>query len=142
MPNADSPSVIMVALPAKVKDFLARPEPVKMLVTSDTTGQPRGIVCGSIFVPDDETLAVGEVFMNVTKRNLETNPKAAVTVAFGGEAYNISVSVKERLEDGDLLNVLNEKLSKINLHARAVWTFKVEAVFDEGINPNAGKLIS
>ena len=132
----------MVALPAKVRDFVSRPEPVKMLITSDSNGQPRGIVCGSIFVKDEETLAIGEVFMNITRSNLEANPKAAITVAFGGEAYNISVSVKERLEDGDLLNVLNEKLSKINLHARAVWTFKVEAVFDEGINPNAGKLIS
>ncbi len=132
----------MTALPAKVKDFLNRPEPVKMLVTADSSGQPRGIVCGSIFVPDDETLAIGEVFMNTTKNNLEMNPKAAVTVAFGGEAYNISVSVIARHTEGDLLNVMNERLSKVNLKARAVWTFMVEAVFDEGINPNAGKLIS
>ena len=132
----------MVALPAKVSDFLNRPEPVKMLVTADPTGQPRGIVCGSIFVPDEETLAVGEVFMNVTKSNLESNPKAAVTVAFGGEAYNISVSVIERSTDEDLLNALNEKLSKVNLKARAVWKFNVEAVLDEGITPNAGKLIA
>ena len=132
----------MVALPAKVKDFLSRPEPVKMLITADQTGQPRGIVCGSIFVPDDETLAIGEVFMNITKGNLLSNPKAAVTVAFAAEAYNINVTVIERSEEGELLNVLNEKLSKINLNAQAVWTFRVESVYDEGINPNAGKLIS
>ena len=132
----------MVALPAKVSDFLNRPEPVKMLVTADPTGQPRGIVCGSIFLLDEETLAIGEVFMNITKKNLESNPKAAVTVAFGGEAYNISVSVIERSTDEDLLNALNEKLSKVNLKARAVWKFNVEAVFDEGITPNAGKLIA
>ena len=132
----------MVALPAKVRDFLGRPEPVKMLVTADGSGQPRGIVCGSIFIPDEETLAVGEVFMNITKSNLENNPKAAVTVAFGPEAYNINVSVKERVEDGQLLDNLNERLSKISLRAKAVWLFKVEAVYDEGINPNAGKLIS
>ncbi len=132
----------MVALPAKVRDFLNRPEPVKMLVTANSEGQPRGIVCGSIFVPDEETLAVGEVFMNVTKSNLESNPKAAVTVAFGGEAYNINVSVASRVEEGELLDNLNERLSKINLRAKAVWLFKVEAVYDEGINPNAGKLIS
>ena len=132
----------MVTLPAKVSDFLSRPEPVKMLVTSDASGQPRGIVCGSIFIVDEETLAIGEVFMNVTKGNLESNPKAAVTVAFGGEAYNINVSVVERSTEGDLLNALNERLSKMNLKARAVWVFRVEAVFDEGINPNAGKLIA
>ena len=96
----------------------------------------------SIFILDDETLAVGEVFMKVTKENLQTNPKAAVTVAFGAEAYNISVSVVERSTEGDLLHALNEKLSKVNLEARAVWVFRVEAVYDEGINPNAGKLIS
>ena len=132
----------MVALPAKVRDFLSRPEPVKMLITADTNGQPRGIVCGSIFVPDEETLAVGEVFMNVTRGNLESNPKAAVTVAFGGEAYNINVSVISRSEEGQLLDNLNDRLSKINLHAKAVWLFRVESVFDEGINPNAGKQIS
>ena len=132
----------MVVLPAKVRDFVCRPEPVKMLITSDSNGQPRGIVCGSIFVKDEETLAIGEVFMNVTKSNLESNPKAAVTVAFGGEAYNINVSVASRVEEGELLDNLNERLSKINLRAKAVWLFKVEAVYDEGINPNAGKLIS
>lgn len=132
----------MVALPAKVRDFLSRPEPVKILVTADPSGQPRGIVCGSIFVPDEETLAIGEVFMNVTKSNLERNPKAAVAVGLGGEAYNINVTVIARQEEGELLNVLNDRLSKINLQAKAVWTFRVESVFDEGINPNAGKLIS
>ena len=132
----------MVALPAKVRDFLSRPEPVKMLITSDPSGQPRGIVCGSIFVPDDETLAIGEVFMNVTKGNLERNPKAAVALGFGGEAYNTNVTVIDRQEEGDLLNVLNDRLSKINLEAKAVWRFRVEAVYDEGINPNAGKQIS
>lgn len=132
----------MTALPAKVKDFLKRPEPVKVLVTADATGQPRGIVCGSIVVPDDETLAVGEVFMNTTKGNLESNPKAAVAVVFGAEAYNINVSVIGRYEEGEILDTMNERLSKVNLHARAVWTFRVESVYDEGINPNAGKLIS
>ncbi len=132
----------MTALPAKVKDFLNRPEPVKMLVTADAAGQPRGIVCGSIIVPDDETLAIGEVFMNTTRSNLESNPKAAVTVMFGAEAYNINVSVIGRSEEGDALNLINERLAKVNLRAKAVWTFRVESVFDEGINPNAGKLIS
>ena len=113
-----------------------------MLVTADSTGQPRGIVCGSIFIPDDETLAIGEVFMNVTKGNLLSNPKAAITVAYGGEAYNINVTVIERSEGCEMLDLLNEKLSKMNMQAKAVWTFRVEAVFDEGINPNAGKLIS
>jgi len=132
----------MVALPAKVRDFVSRPEPVKMLITSDSNGQPRGIVCGSIFVKDEETLAIGEVFMNVTRSNLEANPKAAITVTFGGEAYNINVTVKARVEEGRTLKALNERLSKINLNARAVWFFNVEAVFDEGINPNAGKQIA
>ena len=132
----------MTVLPAKVRDLLVRPESVKMLITADLSGQPRGIVCGSIFVPDEETLAVGEVFMNVTKGNLENNHKAAVTVALGGEAYNINVSVIARSEEGELLNALNDKLSKMNLKAKAVWTFRVESVYDEGINPNAGKLIS
>ena len=135
-------SEIMTALPAKVRDFLGRPEPVKMLDTADANGQPRGIVCGSIFVPDEETLAIGEVFMNVTKSNLESNPKAAITVAFGPEAYNINVSVISRSEEGEMLDALNGRLSKINLSAKAVWLFRVESVFDEGINPNAGKLIS
>ena len=132
----------MTALPAKVRDLISRPEPVKILVTADRSGQPRGIVCGSIFIPDDETLAVGEVFMNTTKRNLEENPKAAVTVVLGGEAYNINLTVIERLEEGDLLDAINDKLSRVNLKARAVWTFDVVSVFDEGIGANAGKQIA
>lgn len=132
----------MTALPAKVRDFLSRPEPVKILVTSDASGQPRGIVCGSILVPDEGTVAIGEVFMNTTRSNLEVNPKAAVSVALGGEAYNINLTVIGRYEEDDALNVINDRLAKVNLKAKAVWKFRVESVFDEGINPNAGKQIS
>lgn len=132
----------MVELPAKVKDFLVRPGPVKMLVTADASGQPRGIVCGSIFVPKDDIIAVGEVMMVTTKKNLSENYKVAITAAEGAEAYCIYAQVAGRVDGGPLLEGLNEKLSKVNLKAAAVWTFSVNAVFDESAGPGAGRRIA
>lgn len=132
----------MVELPARIKDMLGRPETVKVLTTTGSDGQPHGIICGSIFVLDAETLAVGEVYLMRTKKNLSENPKAAIIATYGPEAYNIEVTATERVCEGPALDALNERLSKINLSARAFWKFRVEAVYDEGLVAHAGKQVA
>ena len=55
-----------MAMPAVVKDMFSRRDTTKILVTADAEGQPHAIVCGSTFVVDDNTIAVGEVLMTTT----------------------------------------------------------------------------
>ncbi len=129
-------------LPANVKELFSRPDTVKVLTTASKDGQPHAIVCGSIFVIDDSTLAVGEILMNTAKANMAENKKVALEVVAGKEAYEARCEVAGRLDSGPVLDALNGNLAKINLKANAVWTFTVKEVYDESAGPGAGKKIA
>lgn len=132
----------MVALPANVIDMLKRPESTKVLVTASSSGQPHAIICGSFFLLDDSTIAVGEVMMYTSKKNMEENKKVTILVASGMEAFDINAVVGERITSGPVLDGLNSNMEKLHLHANAVWTFKVDSVFCESAGPSAGKKIA
>ncbi|MFA6710085.1 MAG: pyridoxamine 5'-phosphate oxidase family protein [Candidatus Methanomethylophilaceae archaeon] len=132
----------MVAIPAKVVDLMNRPESVKILVTADAAGQPHAIVCGSFFMFDESTVAVGEVMMRVSAKNMSENKRVAILVTSGKEAFEVVATVGERMIDGPALTALNDKMEPMHLHANALWTFDATAVFDESAGPNAGKKIA
>ena len=129
-------------MPAVVKDMFSRPDTTKVLVTSDASGQPHGIVCGSIFVIDDNTLAVGEVLMKTTIANMTANGKIALEAISGPTAFEVRGKVLGRQESGPVLDNLNINLAKVNLKAKAVWLFSADEIYDESAGPNAGKRIA
>ena len=129
-------------MPAVVKDMFSRPDTTKVLVTANADGQPHGIVCGSIFVIDDNTLAVGEVLMKTTIANMTANGKIALEAISGPTAYEVRGKVLGRQESGPILDNLNINLAKVNLQAKAVWLFSADEVYDESAGPNAGKKIA
>lgn len=129
-------------MPAVVKDMFSRPDVTKVLVSASADGQPHAIVCGSIFVIDDNTLAVGEVLMKKTKINMDANAKVALEAISGPTAYEVVAKVAGRQDSGPVLDALNQNLAKVNLKASAVWLFAVEEVYDESAGPNAGKKLA
>lgn len=131
-----------MAMPAVVKDMFSRPDTTKVLVTASADGQPHAIVCGSIFVVDDNTLAVGEVLMNTTKTNMDANKKVSLETINGATAYEVRGKVLGRQDNGPVLESLNKKLEQRGLTANAVWLFSVDEVYDESAGPNAGKKIA
>ena len=131
-----------MAMPAVVKDMFSRRDTTKILVTADAEGQPHAIVCGSTFVVDDNTIAVGEVLMTTTKDNMLVNNKVALETIDGSIAYEVRCRVLGRQDNGPVLERLNKELSKVHLTAKAVWLFSVEAVYDESVGPNGGKKIA
>ncbi|MBR5999157.1 MAG: hypothetical protein IK043_01790 [Candidatus Methanomethylophilaceae archaeon] len=131
-----------MAMPAVVKDMFSRPDTTKVLVTADANGQPHAIVCGSTFVIDDNTLAVGEVLMATTKANMRVNNKVALEAISGPSAYEVRGKVIGCQDRGPVLDKLNLELSKVNLKAKAVWMFSVEEVYDESAGPRAGQKIA
>jgi len=131
-----------MAMPAVVKDMFSRRDTTKILVTADSDGQPHAIVCGSTFVVDDNTLAVGEVLMTTTKDNMNVNNKVALEVIDGATAYEVRATVVGRQDNGPVLEKLNKELSKVRLTAGAVWLFAVDSVYDESVGPNGGKRIA
>ena len=132
----------MVAIPANVADMIKRPDNVKVLSTSDASGQPHTIVCGSIFLLDEETLAVGEVLMRTTKKNLDENRKVCFLVTSAADAYIVDAIAKERITSGPILDGLNDRLSKMNLRAHAVWLFTATGVTVASASREAGKKVA
>lgn len=132
----------MVKIPKEVLDLLNQKETVKILVTADKEGQPHAIVCGSIGVLDENTVTAGEVFMKRSSKNMNENKKTAILITQGPKAYEMQTTVLGREDSGKNLESLNKALSAVNLKAKAVWKFKVDAVYDEGAGPNCGTKIA
>lgn len=132
----------MVTIPANVVDLMNRPESVKILVTANVMGQPHAIVCGSFFILNESTIAVGEVLMKVSAKNMAENKNVSILVTSGKDAFEVSATVGKRMTEGPVLAGLNDKMKAMHLHANAVWTFDAIAVFDESAGPNAGKRIA
>lgn len=132
----------MASIPANVIEKMNAQGTVKVLTTADKSGQPHAIVCGTIMSPAPDKMVVGEVLMHKSAANLAENPKAAFMIAAGMEAWEIDVKNPVRIAEGPQLEEMNKQLEAIHLHANAMWVFDVEAVYDQGANPNAGKQIA
>ena len=131
-----------MAIPKNVLDCFNSPQATKVLVTASKDGQPHAIVCGSIFVIDENTLAVGEILMKTAAANMKANDKVAIEVIAGKEAYEARGVVKGRAADGPVLEGLNKKLAAVHLKANAVWCFDIKEVYNECAGPDAGKKIA
>ena len=132
----------MADIPANVIEKMGTEGTVKTLVTASADGQPHAIVCGSIISPEPSKMIVGEILMHKSAQNLAENPKAAFMIAAGMEAWEIDVKNPVRIAEGPALDQMNAQLEAIHLHANALWMFDVDAVYDQGANPNAGKKIA
>lgn len=132
----------MVAIPANVLDLFKRPDSSKILITACKCGQPHAIVCGSIIAVDDETLAVGEVLMQRSKKYMDENKKVEILVNNGKDSYGVEAEVVGRETSGPLFDNMKANLAKFNLPTHAVWTFKAKAVYCESAGPDAGKKIA
>ena len=119
-------------------DLLKRPETHKVLSTVTPDGKPHSIICASLVVTDPSTIVVGEVYMFKTGVNLMNNRNVEFLVWSGANAYSIQATVKSRMEEGPEMEKMTKSLAKTNLVPVAVWEFKVDSAFDEGITAHAG----
>lgn len=124
-----------------VSNLFKDPESTKIVSTVSKDGEVHSIVAGSVMVVDDDTMAVAEVFMNTTSANLAGNNKVALLAIKGMESYLVNAVVEKRHTDGPFYEAVKEKFAAMNLPVRAIWTFKVEKIFNEGAGPEAGKQI-
>lgn len=133
----------MVAeIPKNVLDLISRPDSVKVLATACKCAIPHAIVCGSIISPEPSKVAVGEILMKVSSKNMRENDRVSILVTRGPEAYLIKTRVNGRVAEGPMLDEFNKNLEKMNLKAHAVWVFDVLEVFDESAGPNAGRKLA
>ncbi len=116
-------------------------ESTKVVSTVSDAGEIHSIVAGSVFVVDDNTLAVAEVFMNTTSKNLSENSKVAILAAKGMESYLVTGTVQKRHTEGMFYDAVMERFAALKMPIKAIWTFNVEKIYDESAGPNGGKQI-
>ncbi len=114
-------------------------ESTKIISTVAEDGEVHSIVAGSIIVVDDDTMAVAEVFMNTTSANLRANSKVALLAIKGMESYLVSATVQNRFTDGELFDKFSKMFESMKFKPKAVWTFSVDKIYDEGAGANSGK---
>lgn len=132
----------MTNIPANILEMLKAQTTVKVLVTATKDGKPHAIVAGSIGAPTADTMVVGEILMKRTSKNLSENPKAAFLITSGLNAYEIECTARARRETGPEIEAMNKELEAIKMQAAAVWIFSVDAVFEQGATPEAGKKLA
>ncbi|MDR1404006.1 MAG: pyridoxamine 5'-phosphate oxidase family protein [Candidatus Methanoplasma sp.] len=126
----------MVKIIPKVADMLIRPDTNKVMTTVSPEGEPHAIVCGSLLVSGEESIAVGKVYMYATCRNLRSNPVAEFLVWSGKDAYSVRAVLRSRIESGPLFDKMNHNLGKMKMKAVSVLEFDVLSIYDEGISPD------
>lgn len=113
----------------------------KVISTVSQEGEIHSIVAGSVMILSDDTMAAAEVIMNTTSENLKANNKVAILGVKGTESYLVNGTVQSRLTNGELFDTISKKFAEMNMHVKAVWTFSIDKIFDEGIGENSGKQI-
>ena len=131
----------MTALTPEIKEAI---EAIKVfpLATASKSGIPNVAPMGSVFLIDDETIWIGDNFMQKSLQNVLENPKAAIYVYGPGAkgSYQIKgdITVKTSGEEhAKMKAMIHEK--KPNLPAKSLLIFKITDVFECMPGADAGK---
>lgn len=131
----------MTALTPEIKEAI---EAIKVfpLATASKSGIPNVAPMGSVFLIDDETIWIGDNFMQKSLQNVLENPKAAIYVYGPGAkgCYQIKgdITVKTSGEEhAKMKAMIHEK--KPNLSAKSLLIFKITDVFECMPGADAGK---
>lgn len=134
----------MVSIPKAVQEFF--PGKMAWVATATRDGVPNATPKGSLKLLDDGHVVFADVFSLKTRRNLEENPKIAVTIVdtATGKGYQLK-GTAELVSSGALFDETSKQIkdSPKNLPpVRYVVKIAVDAVFDQSVGPEAGKQIA
>jgi predicted pyridoxine 5'-phosphate oxidase superfamily flavin-nucleotide-binding protein len=132
----------MAIIPQHVREFFAGK--MGWVATATTDGEPNVTPKGTVQVLDDEHVVFGDLFSLKTRKNLEQNPKVAVTVIEPGTTKGYQVKgVAELVTAGPLFEKLAAQIKEkgIPMPLRYAVKIRVESVYDQSAGPEAGKRI-
>lgn len=134
----------MVNIPKHVQEFL--PGKMGWVATASKSGEPNVTPKGSLKLLDDQHVIFADLFSLKTRRNLQENPRVAVTVIDAATAKGYQIKGKaELLTSGPVFEQMAAQLkgSPKGLPAlQYLVKITVEAVFDQSVGPEAGKQIA
>lgn len=133
----------MVALPEDVFGLINEQTAAKVLGTSAANGDVHLINVGGAGAMDNETVFIGEIFMQKTSANLklakEKGTKVSLLVSKGFKSYEVKLSVNDRLTSGPVFDKMAAVFKSMKFDLKGLWLLKVEEVWNESPTYDAGK---
>jgi len=134
----------MVSIPKHVQEFF--PGKMAWVATASSEGEPNVTAKGTVRVMDDGHVIFADLFSLKTRKNLEQNPRVAVTVMdlATAQGYQVKGSA-ELVSSGPIYDQMAQQL-KQSLPSlpppKYVVKIAVDSVFDQSLGPDAGKQIA
>lgn len=148
----------MVKLTKEMRDVIDKPHFIKFLATSSKAGNPNVVPMLFVRTIDEETLLIVNNFHNKTIRNIEENPRVALTVLdldeYDGYQFKGTVEVHDKGEIfEDAVNWVKSTLAKkevmeslakwlyapVKLATKSAIVMKVKEVYTVKPGPEPGK---
>jgi len=134
----------MVSIPKHVQEFL--PGKMGWVATASKSGEPNVTPKGTLKLLDDQHVIFADLFSLKTRRNLQENPRVAVTVIdpSQGKGYQLK-GTAELLTAGPLFEEMAKQLKgspKRLPPLQYLVKIAVDAVYDQSAGPEAGKQIA
>jgi predicted pyridoxine 5'-phosphate oxidase superfamily flavin-nucleotide-binding protein len=133
----------MIHIPKEVVQTFSD-QPLMYLATVDVNGMPNVVPMLQYWWFSDDTMVVGDLFMNATKANVQANGNVCISACGKNtEAYKLRGNATYE-KSGPAYELANGKLhtSKPDKDFKGVVVFKVAEVYNVSKGPDAGKLMA
>jgi hypothetical protein len=136
----------MASLNDRMKEIFAK-QGIFVLGTADLNGIPNVVPVGSIKILDDETLLISDQYFNKTLKNLQENPKVAISFWEGSEGYQVKGRAKIHT-DGKIFEETSEWVRKRGeeigkpLKSKGAIVVKITGIYSVSPGAKAGQRVS
>ncbi|WGI16944.1 pyridoxamine 5'-phosphate oxidase family protein [Methanonatronarchaeum sp. AMET-Sl] len=132
----------MVRIPDEVLDLIGDPDTQIVLATADDDSVPNAVPMRNVWIVDDDKMALGDVFFDKTRENIEANGRISLSLWKGTEGYQVKGSCEAIKSSGPLFEEKKEMLAeKMDLDLKALCMIDVEEVYSTTPGPEAGSKI-
>ncbi len=136
----------MAKLNQRMKEIFEKQRPIA-LATATQDGIPNVVPVGMKKIIDDETILISDQYLHKTRKNIEANPKVAITMWDKTEGYQIKGTVTIETS-GPLFEEtaqwVEERGKTLNspLRSKGALILKIREIYSVSPGPDAGKRIA
>ena len=133
----------MVEITEDILELLDDPETQIVLATASDDSVPNAVPMRNVWVVDDDRIALGDVFFDKTRENIESNGQISLSIWRDTEGYQLKGECKEIKSSGALFEEKKEMLAeKMDLDLKALCIAEIEDIFSTTPGPGAGEKIA
>ena len=136
----------MAKLNQRMKEIFEKQRPI-VLATATQNGIPNVVPVAMKKIIDDETILISDQYLNKTRKNIEANPRVAITIWDKTEGYQIKGTATmetsgPRFEE--TAQWVEERSKAINrpLKSKGALILKVTEIYCVSPGPDAGRRIA